>query len=66
MVTWPVAAEQFYNEKFVTQVFKIGVNIKVKKWARSFGDSMKSERVEEAVKRVLVGEEAEEMRSRAV
>ncbi|KAF7849611.1 hypothetical protein BT93_L0485 [Corymbia citriodora subsp. variegata] len=43
MVTWPVAAEQFFNEKFVTQ----------------------SERVKEAVKRVLVGEEAEEMRKRS-
>ncbi|KAF8012180.1 hypothetical protein BT93_I0343 [Corymbia citriodora subsp. variegata] len=65
MVTWPVAAEQFYNEKFVTGVLKIGVSIGVKKWVRLFGDSVKSERVEEAVKRVLVGEEAEEMRRRA-
>ncbi|KAF8028065.1 hypothetical protein BT93_E0855 [Corymbia citriodora subsp. variegata] len=65
MVTWPVAAEQFFNEKFVTQVLKIGVNIGVKQWVRLFGDSVKSERVEEAVKRVLVGEEAEEMRRRA-
>ncbi|KAF7849610.1 hypothetical protein BT93_L0484 [Corymbia citriodora subsp. variegata] len=65
MVTWPVAAEQFFNEKFVTQVLKIGVNIGVKQWVRLLGDSVKSERVEEAVKRVLVGEEAEEMRRRA-
>ncbi|KAF8012117.1 hypothetical protein BT93_I0293 [Corymbia citriodora subsp. variegata] len=65
MVTWPVSAEQFYNEKFVTQVLKIGLDIGVKNWSRSIGDSVKSERVEEAVKRVLVGEEAEEMRRRA-
>ncbi|KAK3413066.1 hypothetical protein EUGRSUZ_E02951 [Eucalyptus grandis] len=65
MVTWPVAAEQFYNEKLVTQVLKIGVDIGVKQGVISFGDSVKSERVEEAVKRVLVGEEAEEMRRRA-
>ncbi|XP_030446445.2 scopoletin glucosyltransferase-like [Syzygium oleosum] len=65
MVTWPVAAEQFFNEKFVTQVLKIGIDIGVKQWVRLFGDSVKSERVEEAVKRVLVGEEAEEMRRRA-
>ncbi|KAI6701351.1 hypothetical protein NL676_015675 [Syzygium grande] len=65
MVTWPVAAEQFYNEKLVTQVLKIGVNIGVKQWVSMFGDSVKSERVEEAVKRVLVGEEAAEMRKRA-
>ncbi|KAL3722354.1 hypothetical protein ACJRO7_034690 [Eucalyptus globulus] len=65
MVTWPVAAEQFYNEKLVTQVLKIGVDIGVKQGVIPFGDSVKSERVEEAVKRVLVGEEAEEMRRRA-
>ncbi|KAF8019211.1 hypothetical protein BT93_G0026 [Corymbia citriodora subsp. variegata] len=62
LVTWPIAAEQFYNEKLVTQVLKIGIDIGVKRWVRLFGDSVKSERVEEAVKRVLVGEEAEEMR----
>ncbi|KAK3412346.1 hypothetical protein EUGRSUZ_I01125 [Eucalyptus grandis] len=65
MVTWPVAAEQFYNEKLVTQVLKIGVDIGVKQGVIPFGDSVKSERVEEAVKRVLVGEEAEEIRRRA-
>ncbi|XP_030519797.2 scopoletin glucosyltransferase-like [Rhodamnia argentea] len=65
MVTWPVAAEQFFNEKFVTRVLKIGVDIGVKQWVRLIGDSVKSERVEEAVKRVLVGDEAEEMRRRA-
>ncbi|KAK3411737.1 hypothetical protein EUGRSUZ_I00497 [Eucalyptus grandis] len=65
MVAWPVEAEQFFNEKFVTQVLKVGVSIGVKQWVKQFGDSMKSERVEDAVKRVLVGEEAEEMRRRA-
>ncbi|KAF8019214.1 hypothetical protein BT93_G0027 [Corymbia citriodora subsp. variegata] len=64
LVTWPVAAEQFYNEKLVNQVLKIGINIGVKRWVNLFGDSVKRERVEEAVKRVLVGEEAEEMRRR--
>ncbi|KAL0559710.1 hypothetical protein IC582_000077 [Cucumis melo] len=29
MVTWPVAAEQFYNEKLVTEVLKIGVGVGV-------------------------------------
>ncbi|XP_030523151.2 scopoletin glucosyltransferase-like [Rhodamnia argentea] len=65
MVTWPVAAEQFYNEKLVTRVLKAGVDIGVKQWVLFSGDSVKSDRVEEAVKRVLVGEEAEEMRRRA-
>ncbi|KAF8018924.1 hypothetical protein BT93_H3729 [Corymbia citriodora subsp. variegata] len=65
MVTWPVAAEQFYNEKLVTRVLKIGIDVGVKQWVVSFGGSVKSEKVEEAVKRVLVGEEAGEMRRRA-
>ncbi|KAI3413105.1 Glycosyltransferase [Psidium guajava] len=65
MVTWPVAAEQFYNEKLVTRVLKVGVDVGVKQWVLFSGDSVKRERVEEAVKRVLVGEEAEEMRRRA-
>ncbi|KAF7852196.1 hypothetical protein BT93_L5352 [Corymbia citriodora subsp. variegata] len=64
LVTWPVAGEQFYNEKLVNQVLKIGINIGVKQWVNLFGDSLKRERVEEAVKRVLVGEEAAEMRRR--
>ncbi|PKI33539.1 scopoletin glucosyltransferase-like [Punica granatum] len=42
LVTWPVSAEQFYNEKLVTQ-----------------------DDVEKAVRRAMVGGEAEEMRSRA-
>ncbi|KAF8020145.1 hypothetical protein BT93_G0753 [Corymbia citriodora subsp. variegata] len=65
MVTWPVTAEQFHNKLFVIQVLKVGVDIGVKQWGRLFGDSVKSERVEEAVKRVPMGEEAEEMRRRA-
>ena len=29
MVTWPLSVEQFYNEKLVTRVLKIGVNVGV-------------------------------------
>ena len=65
MVTWPVGAEQFYNEKLVTQVLKIGVEVGAKKWERLVGDFVKSKAVEKAVRRVMAGEEAEEMRGRA-
>lgn len=65
MVTWPVAAEQFYNEKLITQVLRIGVPVGVKQWMRQVGDSVESEKVEKAVRRIMVGEEAEEMRFRA-
>ncbi|KAI4295677.1 hypothetical protein L6164_035694 [Bauhinia variegata] len=65
MVTWPVAAEQFYNEKLLTEVLKIGVPVGVKKWARMVGDYINWQAIERAVNRIMKGEEAEEMRNRA-
>nr|AMK52073.1 UDP-glucosyltransferase [Scutellaria baicalensis] len=65
MVTWPVFAEQFYNEKLVTEVLKTGVSVGNKKWQR-VGEGVGSEAVKEAVERVMVGDGAAEMRSRAV
>ncbi|KAL0559712.1 hypothetical protein IC582_000079 [Cucumis melo] len=65
MVTWPVAAEQFYNEKLLTEVLKIGVGVGVQKWAPGVGDFIKSEVVEKAIKRIME-EEGEEMRNRAI
>ncbi|XP_050901594.1 scopoletin glucosyltransferase [Lathyrus oleraceus] len=64
MITWPVAAEQFYNEKLVTEVLKIGVPIGVKKWVGLVGDKIESDAVEKGVKRAMEGEEGEEMRNR--
>ncbi|XP_062177295.1 scopoletin glucosyltransferase-like [Alnus glutinosa] len=65
MVTWPVFAEQFYNEKLITDVLKIGVGVGVQQWVRLVGDRIKREAIEKAVKEITVGERAEEMRSRA-
>ncbi|KAI9123835.1 hypothetical protein K1719_005135 [Acacia pycnantha] len=67
MVTWPVFAEQFYNEKLVTEVLKIGVRVGATKWMRMMGvrDRINWEAIEKAVNRVMEGEEAEEMRNRA-
>ncbi|KAF3435433.1 hypothetical protein FNV43_RR22522 [Rhamnella rubrinervis] len=65
MVTWPVSAEQFYNEKLVTQVLGIGVGVGAKKWARLTGDSVNREAIEKAVNLIMEGKEAEEMRSRS-
>ncbi|EXC17296.1 UDP-glycosyltransferase [Morus notabilis] len=65
MVIWPVFAEQFYNEKLVTQVLGIGVEVGVQRWSRVEGDFVKREVVEKAVRRIMEGEEAEKMRSRA-
>ncbi|KAF3442773.1 hypothetical protein FNV43_RR16690 [Rhamnella rubrinervis] len=65
MVTWPFSAEQFYNEKLVTQVLGIGVGVGVQNWSLSSGDFVKRETIEKAVSKIMVGEEAEEMRIKA-
>ncbi|KAF3435438.1 hypothetical protein FNV43_RR22527 [Rhamnella rubrinervis] len=65
MVTWPVSAEQFYNERLVTQILGIGVGVGTQRWTRLVGDSVKREAIEKAVNRIMEGEEAEEMRSKA-
>ncbi|KAF9675886.1 hypothetical protein SADUNF_Sadunf09G0080000 [Salix dunnii] len=65
MVTWPVSAEQFYNEKLVTDVLKAGVAVGVKEWGSMHGNHVKSEAIEKAITRIMVGEEADEKRSRA-
>ncbi|TXG64265.1 hypothetical protein EZV62_011259 [Acer yangbiense] len=46
MVTWPVFADQFYNEKLVTEVLKIGVSVGVQQWTRLVGDFVKREAIE--------------------
>ncbi|KAJ4888385.1 UDP-glycosyltransferase 73B3 [Raphanus sativus] len=65
MVTWPVGAEQFYNEKLVTQVLRTGVTVEAKREVKGLGDRISRETVDKAVREVLAGEEAEERRKRA-
>ncbi|KAM7474132.1 hypothetical protein LguiB_021375 [Lonicera macranthoides] len=65
MVTWPVFAEQFYNEKLVTEVLRIGVSVGVKEWNRMSCEGIRREVVEKSVKKILVEEEGKEMRRRA-
>jgi hypothetical protein len=64
MVTWPVAAEQFYNEKLVNDVLKIGVPVGVKKWVGFVGDSVEWDAIEKVVKRIMEGEGTKEMRNK--
>jgi hypothetical protein len=66
MVTWPLAAEQFYNEKLLTQVLGIGVAVGTKQWIRRVGDFVKRDAVTNAIRAIMVGDEAEGMRSRAM
>nr|GMC83322.1 scopoletin glucosyltransferase-like [Ipomoea batatas] len=65
MVTWPVFSEQFLNEKLMTDVLRTGIGVGSKEWNRSESDGVKREAIAEAIKRVMIGEESEEMRSRA-
>jgi UDP:flavonoid glycosyltransferase YjiC (YdhE family) len=66
MVTWPVGAEQFYNEKLVTQVLRTGVSVGASKHMKvMMGDFISREKVDKAVREVLAGEAAEERRRRA-
>ncbi|KAJ7965042.1 Glycosyltransferase [Quillaja saponaria] len=66
MVTWPGSADQFYNEKFLTDVLKIGVSIGAQEyWVTHAGETVKKEAIEKAVKQLLAGDEAVELRNRA-
>ncbi|KAJ8451009.1 hypothetical protein Cgig2_032634 [Carnegiea gigantea] len=69
MVTWPLHAEQFYSEKLVTQVLRIGIQVGAKKWVARFEDQnilISRETILMAMRGVMVGEEAQDMRNRAV
>ncbi|CAA3014133.1 scopoletin glucosyltransferase-like [Olea europaea subsp. europaea] len=65
MVTWPAFAEQFYNEKLVTDVLRIGVSVGNKQWKRMESEGIEREAIDMAIRRIMEGEEGSEMRSRA-
>lgn len=65
MVTWPIFAEQFYNEKLITDVLKIGVSVGTKKWTHLVGDYVEKATIEKAIREVMEGEGTEERRGRA-
>ncbi|XP_073141974.1 scopoletin glucosyltransferase-like [Henckelia pumila] len=65
MVTWPVFAEQFFNEKLVTEVLRTGVSVGNMQWRRSGSEGVASQAVAKAVHSAINGEEAPEMRRRA-
>ncbi|XP_007042490.2 PREDICTED: scopoletin glucosyltransferase [Theobroma cacao] len=67
MVTWPLHAEQFFNEKLIVDVLKIGVCTGAKEWSRWADDTkiiVTSEDIQKAVTQLMVGEEGEKMRNR--
>ncbi|XP_022763420.1 abscisate beta-glucosyltransferase-like [Durio zibethinus] len=69
MITWPMSAEQFYNEKLITDVLKIGFKVGSLDWLSWNMEpraAVGRDKVEEAVKRLMGGgEEAVEKRNKA-
>ncbi|KAI3791858.1 hypothetical protein L2E82_05722 [Cichorium intybus] len=71
MVTWPQFQEQFYNEKLVVQVLRIGVSVgaqNVVHWGEEekSGVGVKREELRKAIEMVMEeGKEGEERRKRA-
>ncbi|CAJ2631311.1 unnamed protein product [Trifolium pratense] len=71
MITWPLFADQFLNEKLVTQVLRIGVSLGVElpmEWGEEekLGVLVKKEGIKEAICMVMdEGEESNERRERA-
>ncbi|XP_058737114.1 soyasapogenol B glucuronide galactosyltransferase-like [Vicia villosa] len=70
MITWPMFGEQFYNEKLVVDVLKIGVSVgsKVNKFWLSIGEDVvvRREDIAKAVEILMgSGQESKEMRIRA-
>ncbi|XP_073041422.1 scopoletin glucosyltransferase-like [Primulina eburnea] len=65
MVTWPMFAEQFFNEKLVTEILRVGVSVGNKQWRTVGIEGVPREAVSDAVRRVMVGGEVAEMRNRA-
>ncbi|KAL3722338.1 hypothetical protein ACJRO7_034676 [Eucalyptus globulus] len=69
MVTFPHSAEQFLNEKLISDVLRIGVQVGSTEWTSwnaEPGPPVGREKVEAAVRKVMDGgEEAAEMRRRA-
>ncbi|XP_042490674.1 UDP-glucose flavonoid 3-O-glucosyltransferase 7-like [Macadamia integrifolia] len=69
MITWPLFAEQFYNEKLVTQVLRVGVSVGAHGHGAFRAEKAAVERddIEKAVEQLMGGgEEAERMRTRAM
>ncbi|XP_031125944.1 scopoletin glucosyltransferase-like [Ipomoea triloba] len=65
MVTWPLFAEQFVNEKLMTDILQTGIGVGSKEWKLSDNDGVKREAIAEAIKKVMISEESEAMRNRA-
>ena len=71
MIAWPIFTDQFYNEKLIVQVLRIGESVGAKMVVplgneHKFGVMVKKKEVKEAIDKVMAeGKEEEERRNRA-
>ncbi|PQQ19768.1 UDP-glycosyltransferase 73D1 [Prunus yedoensis var. nudiflora] len=71
MITWPLFAEQFFNEKLIVEVLRIGVRVGVEvpvRWGdeEKVGVLVKKDEVKKAIEALMdEGEEGERRRKRA-
>ncbi|CAD5189740.1 unnamed protein product [Musa acuminata subsp. malaccensis] len=70
MATWPLFAEQFFNEKLIVEVLGIGIGVGVKEYAAREHEQKRKVVMAEAIAKTVArlmggGEEAEGMRRRA-
>nr|BAD44687.1 UDP-glucose:anthocyanin 3'-O-glucosyltransferase [Gentiana scabra var. buergeri] len=67
MVTWPLFAEQFYNEKLMTDILRTGVPVGSLQWSRVTTSAVvvKREAISKAVRRLMAEEEGVDIRNRA-
>ncbi|CAK9157692.1 unnamed protein product [Ilex paraguariensis] len=71
MITWPMFAEQFFNEKLIAEILRIGVRVGVDlpvRWGEEekVGVLVKKHEIKESIERLMDGgEEGEERRIRA-
>ncbi|XP_028761012.1 UDP-glucose flavonoid 3-O-glucosyltransferase 7-like, partial [Neltuma alba] len=71
MITWPLHSEQFFNEKLITQVHGIGVEVGADDWVLNIyveyatKNLVKRDRIESAVRKLMDGgDEAMDIRRR--
>ncbi|XWS68061.1 hypothetical protein CRYUN_Cryun04dG0058100 [Craigia yunnanensis] len=67
MVTWPLSNEQFYNEKLVTEILRVGVAVGAQEWSDWMEEKkflVTKENLTKAVTQLMVGEEANDIRNR--
>ncbi|GAU10814.1 hypothetical protein TSUD_426330, partial [Trifolium subterraneum] len=70
MITWPVHGEQFYNEKLITEVRRIGVEVGATEWCLTSYEEREQlvtrDGIEKALRRLMDGgDEAKKIRRRA-